>query len=177
VDDVRADLTRLLQDAHAGELAAALAYRSHWRSLRRPDERAEVRRIEDAEWHHRAQVAAMLADLGSGPRPRRELLMGVVGRFFGALCFVAGWFGPMYAAGRLEAMNVGQYRLARDYAARLGLTGAADRLEVMRVEEDRHERWFGDRVRGHWLLPPTRRLLGWDPPAPHRAEEPIPSHA
>ncbi|HEV7757839.1 MAG TPA: ferritin-like domain-containing protein [Acidimicrobiales bacterium] len=172
----RARLVRLLQDAHAGELAAAYAYGAHARSLRgRPQERAEVYRIEAAEVHHRKLVAEMLVDLGARPRRRRELLMGATGRFFGLLCFVTGWFGPMYAAGRLEAMNVDQYRVARDLAAGLGFDCHRDRLEAMRVEEVRHERWFGDRVRGHWLLPVTRLFLGWTPPPPPPASEPEPA--
>ena len=165
--EVRTCLVRLLQDSHAGELAAAHAYRGHWRSLgRRPAARSGVRLIEEAEWHHRAGVAAMLAELGERPRRARELLMGCVGRFFGGLCFLPGFFGPMYAAGRLEAMNVGQYEAARDMASSLGLEGFAERLEVMRAEEDRHERFFGDEVRGHRLLPLASALLGWRPPLP-----------
>jgi demethoxyubiquinone hydroxylase (CLK1/Coq7/Cat5 family) len=170
VDDdpasLRRTLVRLLQDAHAGELAAAHAYRGHWRSLRRADERAEVRRIEEAEWHHRGLVAAMLDGLGARPRRARELGMWSTGRFFGVLCFLPGWFGPMYAAGRLEGMNVDQYSRARDLAAALRLDTWAAELEEMRVEEDRHEQWFGDRVRGHWLLRPARFVLGWSPPDP-----------
>lgn len=162
----RAALVRMLQDAHAGELAAAYAYRSHWHSLRRrrPDESAEIRRIEEAEWHHRRLVASMLEELGERPRRRRELAMGATGRFFGLLCYVSGWFGPMYAAGRLEAMNVGQYDTARADAEALGLGDFVTELVAMRVEEDRHERWFGDRVRGHRLLPLATRLMGWAPP-------------
>jgi demethoxyubiquinone hydroxylase (CLK1/Coq7/Cat5 family) len=158
-------LVRMLQDAHAGELAAALAYRAHRKSLRRPEERAELQRIEDAEWHHRAEVASMLGELAARPRRPRELGMWCIGRFFGSLCFVTGWFGPMYAAGRLEGSNVSQYLAARDAAERLGLTEAVARLEAMRIEEVRHEHWFGDRVRGHWLLPVTRLVLRWSPPA------------
>jgi demethoxyubiquinone hydroxylase (CLK1/Coq7/Cat5 family) len=164
-DATRAALIRQLQDAHAGELAAAYAYRAHWKSLRRrPAARAEVRRIEAAEWHHRALVADMLVELGSGPRRRRELVMGAVGRFFGGLCFVTGFFGPMYAAGVLEAMNVDQYATARDAAAALGLHGMQSQLEAMRVEEDRHEWFFGDQIRGHILLPVARLVLRWAPP-------------
>ena len=166
----RARLVRILQDAHAGELAAAFAYQGHRRSLRRAWEREELQRIEDAEWHHRAQIAVVLRELGSGPRPARELLMAVIGRFFGALCFVGGWFGPMYAAGRLEASNVGQYVDARDAATALGLTAYVAQLDEMVAEERRHEEWFGDRVRGHWLLPVTARLLGWRPPALSRSD-------
>jgi hypothetical protein len=155
----------VLQDAHAGELAAAYAYRGHWKSLRRqPDARAEVKRIEGAEWHHRNLVAEMLAELGARPRRRRELAMSSIGRLFGLLCFVSGFFGPMYAAGRLEAMNVLQYRTARDGAAELGLEGFRSQLEAMCVEEARHERFFGDQVRGHPLLSIARFFLGWSPP-------------
>jgi demethoxyubiquinone hydroxylase (CLK1/Coq7/Cat5 family) len=162
-----------MQDAHAGELAAAFAYRAHAVSLwRHPEQRAEVLRIEAAEWHHRRLLAVMLAEMDEAPRRRRELLMGSVGRFFGLLCYVTGWFGPMYAAGRLEAMNVGQYETARHLADELGHSAYAEQLAEMVAEEDRHERWFGDRVRGHWLLPVTRRFLKWAPPAPLDALEP-----
>jgi demethoxyubiquinone hydroxylase (CLK1/Coq7/Cat5 family) len=165
IDAARATLIRVLQDAHAGELAAAYAYRGHWKSLRhRPEARSEVKRIEGTEWHHRRLVGDMLANLGSHPRRARELSMHAIGRFFGALCFVSGYFAPMYAAGRLEAMNVHQYRTARHTAALLGLDDFGTHLEEMRAEEDRHERFFGDQVRGHFLLPIARRLWGWSPP-------------
>src|SRR5437868_9175745 len=121
-ETARAQLIRVLQDAHAGELAAAYAYRAHWKSLRRrPDARAEVRRIEGTEWHHRRLVADMLVALEARPRRPREIAMASTGRFFGLLCYVSGFFGPMYAAGRLEAMNVSQYDTARANATLLGL--------------------------------------------------------
>src|SRR5439155_15636797 len=164
-DIVRSKLIRVLQDAHAGELAAAYAYRAHWKSLRRrPLPRAEVKRIEGTEWHHRGLVFEMLVALGARPRRARELLMGSIGRFFGLLCFVSGFFGPMYAAGRLEAMNVEQYRTGRENASLLGLDAFADQLEAMRVEEDRHERFFGNQVRGQFLLPIAGFDLGGTPP-------------
>lgn len=162
----RAQLVRLLQDAHAGELAAALAYRGHWHSLRRASERAEVKRIEGTEWDHRGHVLTMLQFLHERPRRLREFAMWSIGRCFGALCFVGGWFAPMYAAGRLEAMNVGQYLTARELADELGFAQWVPALESMRVEEARHEQWFGDRVRDHWLLRPTQFFLKWTPPDP-----------
>jgi demethoxyubiquinone hydroxylase (CLK1/Coq7/Cat5 family) len=161
--DERAALVGLLQAAHAGELAAAFAYRGHWKAARHPDERAEIKRIEGAEWHHRAQVGEILAQAGAGPQVWRERAMGAVGRLFGVLCFVPFWFGPMYAAGRLEAMNVGQYARARDLARSIGEDHWAVALEAMRVEEARHETWFGEQVRGHRLLRPARFLFGWAP--------------
>jgi demethoxyubiquinone hydroxylase (CLK1/Coq7/Cat5 family) len=168
--DERSALVRLLQDAHAGELAAAYAYRAHWKSLRRRAwESAEIHRIEDAEWHHRSMVADMLTELHERPRRRRELLMGSIGRFFGLLCYVTGWFGPMYAAGRLEAANVKQYEQARTWATSLAYESFVDRLDGMIAEEVRHEEWFGERVRDHWLLPIVSPVLGWRPPAPQES--------
>ena len=172
--ELRTTLVRILQDAHAGELAAAYAYQGHSRSLwRHPAARAEVERIEAAEWHHRRLVAALLVALDARPRRPREWLMAVTGRFFGLLCFVGGWFAPMYAAGRLEAMNVGQYSDACEAAAGLGLDDAVVQLDEMTAEEDRHEQWFGDQCRGHWLLPAAARLFTWQPPPPVRCERPV----
>ena len=163
--EARRALVRMLQDAHAGELAAAFAYRTHSRSLRRrhPGQAVEVQVIEAAEWHHRNRVADFLDDLGARPRRGREIHMGTIGRVFGSLCWVGGWFGPMYAAGRLEAMNVGQYDTAGRDAATLGLTGMVVELDAMRAEEQRHEDYFADHVRGHRLLPLAAFFLGWTP--------------
>ena len=159
-------LVRILQLAHAGELAAAYAYQGHWRSrigAKRRGEREAIRRIEAAEWHHREQVADLLAALGSGPVRWRELLMGTIGRFFGSLCFVGGRFFPMYAAGRLEAMNVGQYVDAAIHARASGHEAFGGQLDEMVAEEARHEAWFSDQCRGHWLLPIASVVGRWSP--------------
>lgn len=92
--------------------------------------------------------------------------MGTIGRFFGALCIVGGRFGPMYAAGRLEAMNVGQYVDAAGHARAGGRAEMATVLDEMVAEEARHEAWFGDQVRGHPLLPLVAAVAGWRPADP-----------
>jgi rubrerythrin len=166
-------LIRILQAAHAGELAAAYAYQGHWRArigARRRSERDEIQRIEAAEWHHRSQVADLLAALGSGPVGWREASMGAIGRFFGALCFVGGRFLPMYAAGRLEAMNVGQYVDAAAHARASGHEAFGDQLDAMVEEEARHEAWFSDQCRGHWMLPAVSVIGRWSPADPTTAE-------
>lgn len=162
----RAILVAILQAAYSGELAAAHAYRGHWRSLwraRRAGARAEIRRIEQEEWHHRRLVGEILAELGSGPQRWREALMWSTGRFFGSLCFVGGWFGPLYAAGRLEAANVGQYEQAAVHADRADLDRYLPRLAEMVATEDRHEQYFASLIVHHPLLPVASRVLGWRP--------------
>ena len=91
--------------------------------------------------------------------------MGAIGRVFGFLCRVSGWFFPMYMAGRLEAMNVRQYESAAEQAAVAGLAEFVPEIEAMVREELRHEQWFSDRVRGHWLLPFAAAVFGWRPAA------------
>jgi demethoxyubiquinone hydroxylase (CLK1/Coq7/Cat5 family) len=70
----RRDLVRLLQLAHAGEMAAAFAYRGHWRSVSDPREQERIRAIEADEWHHRTLVAEMLAQLGAGAIERKNIV-------------------------------------------------------------------------------------------------------
>jgi demethoxyubiquinone hydroxylase (CLK1/Coq7/Cat5 family) len=167
-DHVRA-LVGILQAAHAGELAAAYAYQGHWRSRWRrsdADARSEILRIEGAEWHHRRLVHVLLDELGAGLDRRREVAMAMIGWTFGWLCFVSGRFFPMYFAGRLEAMNVGQYVDAAKHARAAGLDDAAAQLDDMVAEEARHEAWFSDQVRGHWALGITAPVMRWKPVDP-----------
>jgi len=147
----RKSLVRLLQLAHAGERAAAHAYRGHWRSLPPGDEREAIHRIEDEEWEHRRVVLAILHDLGAGPQPLRELLMGTLGSVLGALCHVSGWFAPMYGAGKLEAQNVNEYTAAGELARAAQLTHHIPALLAMAAVEREHETWFRRRCQSHWL--------------------------
>jgi demethoxyubiquinone hydroxylase (CLK1/Coq7/Cat5 family) len=154
-------LIRLLQGAYSGELAAAYAYRGHWKSLKDSVERASVREIEDEEWVHRAQVGNILAALHAAPLRRKEALMWLTGRTLGALCYFSGWFLPMYFAGRLESMNVEEYRDAASYAAKLGLTQHENDLQQMATVEKKHETFFLNAVSNHTLLPLMQRLFKW----------------
>src|SRR5215210_6528850 len=109
-------LVRILQAAYSGELAAAYAYRGHWKSLREPTEQESVRRLEQEEWVHREKVGHILRELESGPSKFREIRMSAIGRTIGMLCHLTGWFMPMYFAGRLESRNVCEYEAAARYA-------------------------------------------------------------
>jgi rubrerythrin len=169
-------LVAQLQLAYSGELAAALAYRGHWHSVSRPDEREHIRVIEQEEWHHRALVGDMLAGLGARPVRARELRAWLIGRTLGLLCHVAGWFLPMYGAGRLERRNVREYEVAAEHAQASGHAELVDCLLTMAEVEWEHERYFRGKIAGRtrtrWLglwaeLPPKAAIrAAWTrPPA------------
>lgn len=144
-------LIKLLRLAYSGELAAAYAYRGHWRSLADPDERESVRKIELEEWEHRRLVGAMLARLGATPSWSRELLMTAIGRLLQALCHVTGWLLPMYGAARLETRNVKEYDDAARFAAESGHGDFVPCLSRMADVELEHERYFKERLHSHRL--------------------------
>ena len=162
-DDSRQKLIAILQSAYSGELAAAYAYRGHWRSLRNADEREAIRNIEEDEWRHRRLVGEMLTALGSRPRPRRERRAAIIGRTLGLLCHVTGWLAPMYGAGKLESRNVREYETAASHARACGCVDFVDCLLEMAEVEWEHERYFRGRVVSHWL---GRRLPLWPQPPP-----------
>jgi rubrerythrin len=161
-------LVRQLQLAHAGELAAARAYRGHARSVRRADERAAIVRIEADEWGHRRRVRLMLASLGAEPSGRRERVMGLVGKIIGLLCYLSGWFFPMYGAGWIERRNVHEYLDAAAFAVQAGRHDLVEPLLRMAEVEWDHERFFRTKAASHpfcrviplWAeLPPRDTLL------------------
>lgn len=157
----RRSLIRILQNAHAGEIAAAYAYRGHWRSLPESPEKMRIQKIEAEEWDHRRRVGQWLDSLGAKPRPLREAVFRTIGNVLGPACFISGWFLPMYFAGRLESQNSAEYEDAAKFATELALEACvADLLDMARVEVE-HEEFFHAMVAGHPLLPIMRRVFGW----------------
>ncbi|MDX6289466.1 MAG: hypothetical protein QOH42_1265 [Blastocatellia bacterium] len=163
----RRNLIALLQLAYSGELAAAFAYRGHWKSVRNADEKIAIQKIENDEWRHRKLVGEMLFDLQSGPNPRRETRANMIGRTLGFLCHLTGWLAPMYGAGRLESRNIREYETAARYARECGRSDLVDcLLEMAEVEWD-HECYFRARVLKHyigrhlpiWPQPPAKELI------------------
>ena len=140
--ETRRKLVRLLQLAFSGELAAALAYQGHARSVKSPEERAMITKIEKDEWEHRETVGRLLEDLGARPLKVRELRASLVGHVLSFLCGWMGWFLPMYMAGKLETRNVEEYDRAAEYAAALGLDHFLPPLRKMAEAEVLHEKYF-----------------------------------
>jgi rubrerythrin len=165
VQESRERLVAILQLAYSGELAAGLAYRGHWRSLKDEQERDRVRAIEDEEWHHRHLVGEMLTRLRARPLRSRELRAHAIGRTLGVLCHLSGWFAPMYGAGRLESRNIREYEAAARYARDAGHAEFVACLLGMAEVEWEHEHYFRARVESHrW----SRHVPLW--PAPARKE-------
>ena len=154
-------LVRILQAAYSGELAAAYAYRGHWKSVRSLIEREKIQQIENEEWVHREKVGLMLASLGRAPVKARELRMLVIGRAIGFGCHFIGWFLPMYFAGRIENSNVKEYESAAFHANRLGMKEFETDLQVMASVEKEHEIFFMKMVTGHRLLPLMQAIFKW----------------
>ena len=154
-------LVRVLQLAYSGELAAAYAYRGHWRSCSDADERRQIEKIENEEWHHRSLVGEMLVSLGHGPDAAREKRALMIGKTLGFLCHVSGWLAPMYGAGRLESGNIREYETAARYARDCGRSDLVDCLLTMAEVEWEHESYFRSCVQSHLL---GRRLPIWPQP-------------
>jgi rubrerythrin len=155
------ELVRLLQAAHSGELAAALAYRGHWKSLRDAEERSALREIEADEWSHRERVGRLLDELGGGPLRRKEVVAWLIGRTVGFLCHFTGWLMPMYMAGKVESSNVAEYLRAALQASTLGLDSFAIELQAMASKEADHERFFMLKVLSHPLTPLVQVVMPW----------------
>ncbi len=137
-------LVALLQEAYSGEMAAAYAYRGHWKSLPDPAERETVARIEREEWDHRRIVGGMLQALGAAPVGWKEAKAWLIGRTLGPLCHVSGRFLPMHFAWRLEVRNIDEYEAAATHARASGHLELIPELARMAEVEREHERFFAE---------------------------------
>lgn len=162
-DDSRQKLVKILQLAYSAELAAAYAYRGHWKSVHDKDERAHIEQIENDEWHHRKLVGEMLRKLDAAPKRFGEFRARIVGRTLGLLCHFTGWLAPMYGAGRLESGNIVEYEIAARHARDCGKENFIDCLLGMAEVEWEHEQYFRSRVLVH---PVGKRLSMWPQPRP-----------
>lgn len=161
MNDARRNLIRILQNAHAGERAAAYAYRGHWKSLKESAEKEQIKKIETEEWTHRANVRKWLEHLGAKPNALREKIFWTIGRSLGLSCYVSGWFFPMYFAGRLESQNVQEYVEAAEFAEELEMHDCAEEMLEMSRTEGEHEIFFSQTVADHRLLPLTKTIFKW----------------
>jgi len=161
MNNARRNLIRILQNAYSGEIAAAFAYRGHWKSLKDGAEKEQIKKIEAEEWEHRENVGRWLEALDAKPNRLREKIFRTIGRTLGASCYVSGWFFPMYFAGRLESGNVREYEDAAAFASELGMQDCVDELMEMARTEAEHEIFFRSVVAEHRLLSLMRTFFRW----------------
>ncbi len=156
---------RALQSAHAGELAAALAYTGHYKSLFVFDrkEKEEIKRIRDEELHHRQRINEILAANGAKPRLGREILFTLIGGTIAFLCLLGGWFIPMYGAGKLESTNIFEYEVAARLAQLANQQQYVDELLAFGELEWDHEVYFRKKTETHFL---AKWIPLWPSPAP-----------
>ena len=160
--EAETNLIHVLQNAHAGEQAAANAYWGHATSIFvSAEEKQEILKILDEELHHRQRIREMLDELNAGPRTAREWMMFSIGATIAFLCWFGGWFVPMYGAGKLESTNIEEYEVAARLAHQAGHSHLVpELLEFGEVEWD-HEKYFFEKCEGHWM---NRLFPAWQRP-------------
>ena len=166
-EESKAALIAILQNAHAGEYAASLAYDGHAKSVSDPAEKSDIRRILKEELKHRELVRGLLESLGAAPDPAKERKLALIGGTISLLCRIGGWFIPMYGAGRLEAGNIVEYQDAARHARGAGRPDMLDCLLTMAEVEWDHELYFRRKVESSawsrvvplWRIPPPRETI------------------
>ena len=159
--DTNSKLIALLQEAYAGELAAALAYNGHWKSLKDEDEIRIVQKIEYDEWLHREQIHRMLIELNAEPLYLREKIFWLIGRSIGIICHFCGRFCAAFFAGILESKNVDQYAQASEYAKELGLKEYFVEFIEMQKTESEHEFVLRELIKDNWFFPLFSFIFRW----------------
>jgi len=159
-------LISLLKKAYSGELAAAYAYEGHGKNVRDSVEMHEIETIRKQELEHRQRVGEMLAELGAGPSRVREIILTVIGRSISILCYIGGWFIPMYGAGKLERQNIVEYEHAARHVMNAGYLHFIDDLLTMAEVEWDHELYFRSKAASHFLW---KVFPNWPPPPPRLA--------
>lgn len=165
----RDHLIRILQHAHSGETAAIYAYEGHYKSLRKPDEISDVKKIMQDEIDHLAVVQRMLSELEATSDRDRDKRFSRIGRMISMICRIGGitgplgWYASMYGAGRLEKPNTKEYEDAARYAHQCGLPEMADELLHLAEVEWDHEKYLRDKCDGHWL---SHLIPIWKAPEP-----------
>jgi rubrerythrin len=157
------DFIALVRLAYSAERAAALAYQGHAASVQDPLEKAELKRIEDDEWVHRANLKRMLDKVGRAPSPWLELKYQVIGKLIGFSCHAIGWFMPMYFAGRLESGNVVEYVEMERLARACGMEEEIECIREMARVEKEHEMYFLAKAMTHRAIRVFPKVFGWGP--------------
>lgn len=150
-----------LRLAHSAERAAAFAYIGHAGSLKSPEEREAVKRIEQDEWEHRAHVLEIMREYDIPVSKWLEFKFYVIGKVIGASCYLIGRFMPYFFAGKLESGNVCEYFLMIQHFRSLGITRHDKLLYEMGMKEKEHEVFFLELIKDARWLPLFEKIFSW----------------
>jgi len=135
-------LIKMLQHAHAAELAAYHAYQGHWESLSDPKEVEQVKRIQADELEHINMLKRFLKEFDAEPNETRDKIFISVGKRIGQLCKVTGWRMPMLVASLMEKVGVHGYNKMATYASYLTMYNLSNEFELMAKVEQEHDNYF-----------------------------------
>jgi hypothetical protein len=155
------ELIDLLKRAYSAEKAASFAYQGHAGSLRKEEEKARVREIEQDEWNHRGEVLAIMQQYNIPVSRWYEIKYHIIGKAISGSCYVIGWFMPYYFAGQLESGNVCEYFRMMQMFHSLGITDHDLVLYEMGIKEKEHEVYFLEKIKHSKLMPLFEKLFRW----------------
>lgn len=159
-------ICRSLRKAYSAERAAAFAYVGHAASLRDEGAREAIRRIEEDEWAHRAEVLKIMRRWDVRVSRFEEIKYWWIGKFIGLSCHLIGRFMPYFFAGKLESGNVCEYFVMLRQFRELGIHEHDAALYEMGVREKEHEVYFQEVIKDEPWLPPFERLFNWGADTP-----------
>jgi len=154
-------LVRLIQFAYSAEKAASFAYIGHAKSVKDPEAKKAIRRIELDEWEHRDEVFKLMQQYDIPVSKWLEFKFHVIGKLIAASCFVIGRFMPFYFAGSLESGNVCEYFRMKQYFNGLGIREHDEILYEMGMKEKDHEIYFLEQIKDDKLLPIFEKYFSW----------------
>ena len=154
-------LVELLQRAYSAEKAAAFAYVGHAGSLKKREDQAAVRQIEDDEWGHRKNVLVIMRKYDIPISKYYEVKFHLIGKVISASCYVIGWFMPYFFAGKLESGNVCEYFVMMHYFHSLDIKEHDEILYEMGMKEKDHEIYFLNQIKASRLLPIFEKIFSW----------------
>jgi rubrerythrin len=135
-------LIKMLQKAHAGEIAAFHAYQGHWKALPPGEHRAKIQEIQKDEEEHRKIVRKLLTYFDSKPSFARDLSFLICGHILSALCYVTGWLLPMKGALFIEKIGAASYWEMMELAIIGGYPEIAMILLCLAKKEEEHKEFF-----------------------------------
>lgn len=155
------ELRNLLQLAYSAERAASFAYQGHAGAVKEPEDKQRIRKIENDEWIHRADVLKIMQEYNVPVSSYYEIKYFIIGKIICYSCYVIGWFMPMYFAGRLESGNVNEYFVMKDYFNQLNINKHDVALVEMGMKEKEHEVFFLSKIKTHKWLPFFEKVFSW----------------